>query len=568
VRSPAASIVIAFSLALALGLAAGCSSSSSEDGTATEAAPTSAGETQPADTAPAGTTEAPGESAPAETEPEAPAGPTLRVDLGPDVRVLDPAEATDPAEGSVLLALLEPLVVLDEEGRPAPGLTSRWEVSEDGRIVTFHLRPNGVWTNGDPVTAADFEYAWKRAAAPRFAATNAALFDDITGAAAYTSCNAEEQDCEALRERIAVEALDDVTLEVTLKQPAPWFLQRVAHWAFLPVHEPTIAEYKRRWTLPENIVSNGPFELVTWSRRSAIELWRWDAWRDAGAIDLARIEGSMLNDPSLGLGDFQDGELDACLPGICLPADDRMALAATAEVGIFPAPQTTYLGINTERVPDPRQRKAIAIGLDRLVLAAASAPALVEPATRLIPGGVPSATQPGDDFLEPRAKRGKARRLLGKAEDARTELVLAFAAGDEALAERLQVQLEKIGLQVKLQERKPDNLTNADLFIARADAPDGEALEVLTRWTCGNATGFCDPAYDKLVKRASRTGDDSERLELEAEAEALLTGSKGAFPAVPLSWGTYQALRDPEVEGFDANLLGLVELANVSVPGE
>jgi oligopeptide transport system substrate-binding protein len=553
---------IAIVVCLALALTAGCQGEPSGDDGTTAAAPTTGtGETPTGDTSATGTT-----GGTVEAEPEAPVGPTLRVDLGPDVRVLDPAEATDPAEGNVLLTLLEPLVVLDETGNPAPGLANRWNLSDDGRIVTFHLRPSGVWTNGDPVTAADFEYAWKRATAPRFATKNAPLFDDIVGAAAYTDCDSDKQDCNELRERIAVEAVDDVTLEVTLKHPAPWFLQRVAHWAFLPVHEPTIAEYKRRWTLPGNIVSNGPFELVTWSRSSALELERWDAWRDAGKVDLARIEGSMLSDPSEGLVGFQDGQLDACLPGKCLPPDDRVALAATAEVGVFPAPVTTYLGINTNRIPDELQRKAIAVGIDRLALAAASAPALVEPATRLVPGGVPSATAAGDDFLEPRAKRRNARRLLKKVQDGPTELLLAFPAGEDALAERLQLQLGKIGLKVKIEERKPNKVEGADLFIARADAPDGAALEVLERWTCGNPSGYCDPAYDKLVTRASKTGDDAERLELEGKAEALLTGNKGAFPAVPLSWGTYQALRNPEVMGFDANLLGLVDLAKVSVP--
>jgi ABC-type oligopeptide transport system substrate-binding subunit len=276
----------------------------------------------------------------------------------------------------------------------------------------------------------------------------------------------------------------------------------------------------------------------------------------------------MQSNPTAGLVEFQEGQLDACLPGQCLPPTDRVALAATTEVGVFPAPETTYLGVNTRRVPDERQRRAIAIGLDRLALAAASAPALVEPGTRLVPGGVPSATPAGDDFLEPRAKRAKARRLLRRAEGARMRLVLAHPAGEQELASRVEIQLEKIGLEVELAERGANQLEGADLFLAHAVARDAAAVEVLEQWTCGNPSGFCSPAYDRLLERASRTGDDAERLKLEAEAEALLTGPKGAFPAIPVSWGTFQALRDPDVQGFDANLLGLVELADVSVPSE
>ena len=491
-------------------------------------------------------------------------GPTLRLAVGGGVRILDPAAATDPAEGSLLTALLDPLVRLDEHGTAVPALASRWDVSEDGRVVTFHLRPSGVWTNGDPVTAADFEYAWKRAAAPRFAKQNAPFFSDIVGAEAYTRCDGESDDCTALRERIGVVALDDVTLEVTLKRPMPWFPQRVAHWAFLAVHEPTIVEFKRRWTLPENIVSNGPFHLLIWTPRSAVKLERWDEWRDAGSVDLATIEGSMTSDPASALVDFQDGRVDACLPRQCIPVDGERQLAAAPEFAAFPAPVTTYLGVNTAAVEDPDVRRAIAIGLDRRALVARAAPGVTTAATQLVPVGLPGFATADEAFLEVKPRRGKARRLIRKA-DVAGRFVLAYTAGQEELATLVRTQLKKIGLKVKVEERAPEKLLAADLYLASVSAADAEALDVLERWTCERGE-FCDPGFDRLAKKARRTVDDDERHGLEHDLEAELTGRKGVFPAAPLFWGTYGLLRSSDVQGLETDALAVVDLAEVSLP--
>jgi oligopeptide transport system substrate-binding protein len=547
-------------------LAAGCTSDSGSD----ESDQTAAGET-----AEGGTSSAGAETGPAETgasegettgEPELPEGPTLRLAIGPSIKTLDPASATDPAEGSLLTAVLDPLVRLDQDGEAVPGLASGWDVSDDGRVITFHLKPTGVWTNGDPVTAADYEYAWKRAAAPRFATQNAPLFFDIVGAEAYNRCDAESEDCAALRERIGVVALDDVTLEVTLKRAMPWFPQRVAHWAFLPVHEPTIAEYKRRWSLPENIVSNGPFELFAWNRGSSITLERWEEWRDAGSVDLASVEGSMTSDPNAALVDFQDGRVDACLPMQCITPRTERELAAAPEFAAYPAPVTTYLAIGTRAIEDVGVRRAIAIGLDRRALVARAAPGVTTPATGLVPVGLPGFDTPEGEFLQTKPQRGKARRLVRKAE-ASGPYVLAFSRGQKELAALLQTQLGKIGLTVEIERRAPDELAQADLYLAAVAARDAVAIDVLERWTCDAGT-YCDPAYDRLATKTRKTVDTVEREALEHELEAALTGRKGAFPAAPLFWSTYGLLRSVDVEGLEPNALALVDLGLVSTPDQ
>ncbi len=545
-------------------LASACTSGSDTGATSTAAPPTassSAGATTGEPTP--GTTEEAPETAP--SEPEVPEGPTLRLAVGPGVRTLDPAAATNPAEGTLLVGILDPLVRLDADGNAVPALAESWDVGDDGRVITFRLRPDGVWTNGDPVTAADFEYAWKRAASPRFTKQNAPLFYDIAGAEAYNRCDAESQDCAALRERIGVEALDDVTLEVRLVRAMPWFAQRVAHWAFLAVHEPTIVEYRRRWTLPENIVSDGAFQLLSFTPRAAVTLERWDEWRDAGSVDLATVEGSMTSDPAAALVDFQDGRVDACLPAQCIPSDGERALAASPEFAAFPAPTTTYLGINTATVEARGLRRAIAIGLDRRALVARAAPGVTAAATSLVPAGLPGFDGTDGTYLQTKALRGKARRLVRKA-DVAEPLLLAYPQGSEELAALVRTQLGKIGLEVEIDERAPAKLRAADLYLDSVTAGDIEALDVLERWTC-DAGEFCDPAYDRLARTTRRTVDDAERHALEHQLEQELTGKKGAFPAAPLYWSTFGLLRGADVAGFEPNALALVDLAAVSTPG-
>jgi oligopeptide transport system substrate-binding protein len=463
--------------------------------------------------------------------------------------------------------MFEPLVRLDDDQGVIPNLADRWTVSDDGRTVAFHLRANGVWTNGDPVTATDFEYAWKRAMSPRFARANAAWFMDIVGAPAYTACDADKQDCAALRDRVGVEALDDVTLEVRLSRPAPWFVQRVAHWAFLPVHEPTIEKYKRRWTAPENIVTNGPFTLESWIRGSTISLVRWDLWRDATDVQLARIEGQTVASKFAGLAAFEADAVDACLERACVPARELDRLLLQPEFASFPAPATAYVGVNVERVPDAAQRQAMAIALNRKAITANAVPGPEAPAVTLTPAGVPGFPTLGDAYLTDQPRRAKAKKLIGKLDDVKKELTLAYPSGEDALASLVQTQLSKVGLDVTLEQHAEGKDGGADLYLGSVAAEDPDAIDVLAQWACTESeNGFCSPEYDKLLRQARHAVDPSDRFALYAQLEEMLTGKKGEFPAIPVYWGTASLLRRATVQGFEPDLLGLVDFTKVSAP--
>lgn len=514
-------------------------------------------------------TTSPTPTQPTTTEPPVPAGPTLRVNLGLEPATLEPDRATDPAALNVLEAIFDPLVRLDASGALIPGLARSWEFTNDGLTVTFHLRPGGVWTNGDPVTAADFEYSWKRALASERNSANAVQFFGIAGAEAYHACDPKAEDCRTLREAVGVEAIDDVTLEVHLSRRQPWFVYRVANPAFLAVHEPTVKEYPKRWYQPANIVTNGAYRLAAWDHGTSITLEKWAQWRAAGSVDVAVIQGSMISDPAAGLTAFEGGELDACIDTQCLPDTDLARLIGSPEYEASPALEGTYIGVRLDRVADSDQRKALALALDRKSLVTDAAPD-ERPATSLTPAGMPGFDTIRTSYVKPKARTGKADQLEQAAEKPVKRLRLTYPTGEDALAEAIQGQLAvKLGVDVKIKERptgSPGKAADLYLFTIRADVAD--AIAFLGLFTCDgdlNLTGFCDAEYDRQIEEARKTVEDEARFGIYGSLESMLTSKNGAFPLIPVTWNTIGTLHTAAVDGLEPNGLGLYDFTVITV---
>ena len=192
----------------------------------------------------------------------------ITVNWGTEPPSLDPGLASDTTSANILLNIMDPLVKLDDDLNPVPTAAESFETSEDGKTVTFVLRDGLKWTNGDPVAAGDFEYAWKRTVSPELAADYAYQFYGIVGAQEYNSCDAKKDDCAALADKVGVKAVDDKTLEVKLTTPQPWFVQQAAHHSFLAVNKKAVEQFGDKWTEAANIVTNGPFKLEAWEHNA------------------------------------------------------------------------------------------------------------------------------------------------------------------------------------------------------------------------------------------------------------------------------------------------------------
>ena len=170
----------------------------------------------------------------------------ITVNWGTEPPSLDPGLASDTTSANILFNIMDPLVKLDEDLKPVPSAAESFETSEDGKTVTYTLRDDLKWTNGDPVTAGDFEYSWKRTVSPELGADYAYQFYGIVGAQEYNSCDPKKDDCAALADKMAVNAVDDKTLEVKLTSAQPWFVQQSAHHSFLAVQQGDRREVRRQ----------------------------------------------------------------------------------------------------------------------------------------------------------------------------------------------------------------------------------------------------------------------------------------------------------------------------------
>ena len=502
---------------------------------------------------------------------------SLRIAIGSEPPSLDPGLLTDVVSANIALNIMDPLVRLNEDLEPEAALAESWDVSEDGTTVTFHLRDDGKWTNGDPVTAADFEYAWKRILDPELAAGYAYQLYGIVGATEYNSC---EKDCDALQDKVAVKAVSDRTFEVTLTSPQPWFIAQSAHTSFLPVHRATVEKFDTKWTEPENIVTNGPYRLTGWKHDETITLTKWDDWRDADAVSVGQFNGKIIKDATTALAGFEAGELDACMETACIPPGEVDRLKGGDAYVESPGLATEYLGFNLKGVPDVNQRRALALALDRTSIVENVTKQGEEPATSFTPKGMPGFETIAQDFLPTAADLEAAKEHLAKATAPKKSLSFVFISDSPVgkdIATAVQAMWQELGIKTTLRGMEfqqflemlgPPIEKSVDVYQVGWVGDYVDDINFLELFTCksgNNPTGYCETDYDALIAKARQTPDDDARHAIYAEAEAMLTGPEGALPVIPTHWATFPTIRKPGIEGWKPNLLDQYDFTKVTV---
>jgi ABC-type oligopeptide transport system substrate-binding subunit len=504
-----------------------------------------------------------------------PATQVLKMAWGAEPPSLDPGLATDTTSSNVLLNIMDPLVRLGDDLQPVPALAESWTVA--GKVVTFHLRDDGRWTNGDPVTARDFEYSWKRTLDPKLAADYAYQLYGIVGAEAYN--NAKPAQAAALKDKVAVKAIDDRTLQVTLTSAQPWFVHQMAHHSFLAVHKPTVEKHGTKWTEPRNIVTNGAFKLAGWKHDASITLVKNADWRNANEVALDRVEGRIIVDGTTRVQAFEAGEVDA-LDGGSLPPADMARLKQMPEYEKYPALGTYYYGFNLKNIPDLNQRRAMAFAIDRQAIIDNVAQADQIPATGMVPQGMPGFDVIKQHFLPTRADLEKAREFMAKAENPKRKITLFLndAPGHKEIAVAVQAMWKQLGIDVTIKTQEwaqyleflgppPSDAVYVYRLGWIGDYVDPmNFLELWTSKSGNNNSRFANPAYDRLIEQARDTADDGARYELYRQAEAMLTGLQGEMPISPIYWYTYTNLeRESVKDTFKINLLDQFDLSKVVI---
>lgn len=492
----------------------------------------------------------------------------FRMVLAGDPQSLDPHVATDVPGAQVFLALFEGLAAYDPVTcEPRPGAAERWDISPDGRVYTFRLRPAGRWSNGDPVTAGDFVYGVRRLLAPALGSEYSYFGYCIRNGRAFNQ--GKITDASAL----GVRAIDDRTLEFVLEQPTAYFLALLCHFAYSPVHRASLEQHgpptsrATPWARPGRIVGNGPFVLEKWESGQRLVVTKNSFYREAAKVRLNAIEFLPMENSDTADRSFRAGQVHVTdelpLPRVSVYRQEKNPQFVSATYL-----DTDFLTFNTRQPPfnDARVRRAFSLAIDRQLL--------VERVTRRGEVAARSLTPPGTAGFQPPLgplhDGDAARRLLREAGFASgaalPPIELIFPTNDSArtILEALQGMWQReLGVTVRVTNVEwkvfLDTLSRKDYQIGFmawiGDYVDPNTyISLLHSDNGNNRTGWASPAYDDLVDRADRALERTERYRLMAEAETILTAE---VPLAPIYHRNRSFLLHSAVRGFTPNLLDM-----------
>jgi oligopeptide transport system substrate-binding protein len=485
----------------------------------------------------------------------------LHISVGSEPSDLDPQIVTGLGDARVAHALFEPLVTYEPVTfAPKPALAERWEISPDGLTYTFHLRADAKWSNGEPLTAQDCVDSWRRILTPTLAADYAYFLFLLRGAEAFNKGQTKDFST------VGAVARDARTLVVTLTHPAPYFLQILLNSPWRPVNVRAIAQfgdpYRRGtpWTRAGRHVSSGPFVLKEWNAHQHILVEKSPTYYDRDRVRLNGVRFYPFDNMDAEERAFRAGQLHStwALPLSKIPPLQREKSPA---LRIDPYLSTYFFRLNVRRAPfdDVRIRRALALAIDRQVIADKILPGGRKPAPTFVPPLLKDYTPPARKDYD----LATARQLLADAGHAGgkglppIEILYNNSEILRLVCEAIQQMWRRdLGVEVKL--------VNQEFKVVFASRRAGDYQILLGSWTAdyldattfldmwrrdsgNNHTGWSDPAYDKLADRADVTVDGVERARILAEAEALVLD---AAPIAPVYFDTNVYLLHPSVKDW------------------
>ncbi|WP_189444341.1 peptide ABC transporter substrate-binding protein [Salinicola rhizosphaerae] len=485
----------------------------------------------------------------------------LRRANGADPSTLDPQLATGAWESNILVDLFEGLIARDPAGNIVPGVAASWERSDDGLHYTFHLRDDAKWSDGEPVTAGDFVYSWRRELSPQLAAAYAYMLFPIQGAEAI---NRGDQPADTL----GVTASDPHTLEVTLARPTGYFIDMLGHPSTFPVPERAIEAHGSDWTKPGNMISNGAFELASWVSHDHITATKNPEFHDARDVALDEVRFLPIDDARASLNRFRAGEVDmtGSLPlGRIEWARENLpdALHETPILATF------YFAFNQRPgsvFNDRRIREALNLALRRQIITHQITKLDQPSAFSLVPTAISDYDGPQFDFADqPMAERlAKAKALMkeaGYGPDHPLELTIDTITNPDT--KRIPVAMaamwKPLGVNVTLQNSDAAvyyaklRQGNFQLGMAPWIADYDDASNFLDLFHTGvpnNHAGYSNPEYDALMDKAANTLDATARSHTMAQAERVLLDD---YALLPLYFYIQSGLVSPRLSGWEEN---------------
>lgn len=458
---------------------------------------------------------------------------------------IDPTITSNSFAVPFILNCFEGLVVYDENGEIAAGDAESWEHNEDMTVYTFHLREGLKWSDGSPLTANDYVYSALRVLNPTTASNYMNMIGDyVVNGIEYFEGTAQAED-------VGIKALDDTTLEFTLNEPCPYFVDLVSMWVYFPVQEATVEANGDSWTLqPETYVSNGPFKVTEIKPSESYILEKNEHYWDAENVTLEKLNYRYILDTSTALTAYENGEVEGVR---MIPASDKARLKAeNAGLTTVSSYGTVYYNFNCSVEPfnNPLVRKALNAAVDREALINNVAQIDAQPAYSFL---APGYVVDGKDILEGRSDFDLTPNADPAAKDILAEagypdgegfptIQLSYYSDDTAkrVAEAIAEMWEQnLGIQVEL--------SSAEWAVFYSDVQAGNYQVAAMGWSAdyvnpmsflpllvtGDITNnafYSNPEYDELVQQIRVESDPAQVGELVKQADEIVSSDYAMLP--------------------------------------
>jgi oligopeptide transport system substrate-binding protein len=486
---------------------------------------------------------------------------------GPAPATLDSALGTAVTESRITYDLFEGLFTIGPDGKAVQGSAESWSVSPDGLVYIFKLRRDGKWSDGTPVTADDYVFSWRRMVDPATAAEYGYFLWPVKNGQAIGRGQAPV-------ESLGVEAVDPLTLRVTLENPTGYFLASLQHRATFPVSRANYEKFGRAFAQPGNLVSNGAYMLAEYQPQTLVRLVRNPHFHAAATVKIDEVIFHASDSQDTELRRFRAGELDLVqqIPSRQVDwARENIPESVQFKRGF----SQWYLTFNMTKEPwrsNPKLREALALTIDRDAIAKKIMKAGEEELFSFVPPGTPGYTGPrlAMASLTQAQRDERARQLLAESgfgpgqppppleivhptsESARNIVVAIAAMWKQKLG--LDTVLNNQEFRVQLKGCGERSYVGLCFLGWVGDFPDGYTFLKLLKSDIGamNRAGYSNPDFDRLLDASSVEADPAKRMALMAEAETTLLTD---LPVIPLMTGSYRTVVVPQVKGYIAHPL-------------
>ncbi len=488
---------------------------------------------------------------------------TLSLNIYTEPPTIDPRKTCDIVSSNVTRMLFEGLTRIDSDNTPSLAIAKSVEISDNKKVYTFTLRKT-KWSNGEPLTAHDFEYAWKQRLNPQFPSGYVHQLYVIKGAN-----SAKKGGCKL--DDIGVQAIDDYTLRVELEHPAPYFLELTSGYSFFPICR-TLDQKDPEWALhsDSNFVSNGPFHLENWKHYNTIDIRKNPNYWAAEQVKLDTIHMCIVPDQTAELYMFDSGELDwVGAPFSHLPLDAIPSLQKENKLNVKPILGLYWYKFNTKSPPfdNAKMRKAFSYAINRKDIIKFITQTGETSATGPIPYRNPPFHVDGDKALA-QSLFVEALNEMGISKEELPPIYLNFNSSDDhhKIAQVIQQQwndtfdlhihLENCEWQVHLSK-----MQNHDFQVGRLAwlADHSDPIHFLELFAYGEEeTQWHSTEYQEIIEKALSETDLDARNLLITKAETLFTNEMPLAPIFAINY-SYQA--SPDLHGVHFSNLGVVDFS-------